>query len=290
MIFFSDFILTQKPWSYCRLDEPVGYNLYLDSSGNGNHLKAIAEGVVADNRQEVTFTGDPFVAGIRPTLETQTLSSGSVDFSITDTALQFVIPQFKSDTWIYRRRKKIQNDLAINTLWVDFLMEIETPAYHEFMKNWLAPLHSYIGDRMSLDHIFFDEEFAHIDGLEGSLVTTSMVQRTQPHTLHETFLRMGSLALVGITGVHYDYDGSYIGHSYRLSLVTRVFSHGEMMDKTIWTRTLVSEDETFNPASPLSTGTHRFTIGILAPQSDSITFKVSIDGRCSGDDHHTSFW
>lgn len=74
MICYSDFILSLKPWSYCRLDEPVGYSLYLDSSGNGNHLKSSVEGLVAENRQVVTLTGDPFIAGIRPMTETQSLS------------------------------------------------------------------------------------------------------------------------------------------------------------------------------------------------------------------------
>lgn len=278
MIFFSDFILSQKPWSYCRLDEPVGYNLYLDSSGNGNHMRAVAEGMVADNRQEVTFAGDPFAAGINPTLETQTLSLGSVNFSITDTALQFAVPQFKSDTWVYRRREKIQNDLAINTMWVDFLMKVETPPYYEYMKNWMPPLHAYDDSRMSVDHLYLNEEFAHIDGLGGGILSSPMVQRTQPYIMHETFLRFGSLALVGITGVHYDYDGSYVGNSYRLSLVTRVLRDGEIAEKVLWSRTLVSEDESFNPSSPLSAGTHRLTIGILAPTSYSMTLQVSVDG------------
>lgn len=63
MICFSDFILSKKPWAYCRLDEPIGHNLYLDISGNRNHLYSSMSGdtyaQVATNRQAIELKGDP---------------------------------------------------------------------------------------------------------------------------------------------------------------------------------------------------------------------------------------
>ena len=278
MISYSDFILSLKPWSFCRLDEPVGYDLYLDSSGNGNHLKSLVEGSVADNRRAVSFTGDPFIAGILPMIETQTLSLGSVDFDIPDTALRLDVPLFKSDNWIYRRREKIQNDLVINSMWLELMIDTDIPSYHETMKNWLPALHSYSDSGMAVDHLYLSDDFTHIDGLAGGLLSSPLSQRTQPYIMHETFLRFGSSALVGITGVHYDYDGSYLGHSYRLSLITRAIRDDEWVEKTVWSRTLVTEDEIVHPSHPLSPGTHRFTIGILNPTTYSMTVKVSVDG------------
>lgn len=278
MIFYSDFILSLKPWSYCRLDEPVGYNLYLDSSGNGNHLKPSVEGSVVDNRQAVSLTGDPFIAGILPMIETQTLSLGSVDFDIPDTALRLDVPLFKSDSWIYRKREKIQNDLVINSMWLELLINTDAPSYHEYMKNWMPPLHSYSDSGMSVDHLYLSDDFAHIDGLAGGILSVPLSQRAQPYVMHETFLRFGSLALVGITGVHYDYDGTYLGYSYRLSLITRVIRDNAWVEKIVWSRILVTEDETMHPSHPLSPGTHRFTIGILNPTTYSMTVKVSVDG------------
>lgn len=278
MICYSDFILSLKPWSYCRLDEPVGYTLYMDSSGNGNHLKPSVEGSVADNRQVVSFTGDPFVSGIRPLIGTQSLSLGSIDFAVRDTALRLDVPLFKSDSWVYRRRVKIQNDLVINSMWFDLIMDTEVPGYHEYMKNWMPLLHSYSDEGLYADHLYIDEEFEHIDCPTDARLDAPLVQRTQPYIMHETFLRFGSLALVGITGVHYDYDGTYMGYSYRLSLATRIFREGEWIEKIVWSRTLVTEDQAVHPAAPLSPGPHRFTAGVLVPTTHSMTIKVSIDG------------
>lgn len=277
MICYSDFILSLRPWSYCRLDEPVGYNLYLDSSGNGSHLKSEVEGVVANNRQPISFTGDPFVAGIHPMIETQRLSFGSVDFEVYDTSLRLDVPVFKSDSWIYRRREKIQNDLVINSMWLEITIDTDTPSYHEYMKNWVPPLHSYSGSSLAVDHLYLEDDFSHIDALAGGRLFSSLSQRTQPYVMHETFLRFGSLALVGITGVHYNYDGTYLGHSYRLSLITQVLKNDEWVEKLIWSRTLVTEDQVLHPASPLA-GSHRFTIGIINPKTYYLMVKVSIDG------------
>lgn len=277
MICYSDFILSLRPWSYCRLDEPVGYNLYLDSSGNGNHLKSEVEGVVANNRQPISFTGDPFAAGIRPMIETQRLSLGSVDFEVDSTSLRLDVPVFKSDSWIYRRREKIQNDLVINSMWLEITIDTDTPSYHEYMKNWVPPLHSYSGSSLAVDHLYLEDDFSHIDALAGGRLFSSLSQRTQPYVIHETFLRFGSLALVGITGVHYNYDGTYLGHSYRLSLITQVLKNDEWVEKLIWSRTLVTEDQVLHPASPLA-GSHRFTIGIINPKTYYLMVKVSIDG------------
>lgn len=278
MICYSDFILSLKPWSYCRLDEPVGYSLYLDSSGNGNHLKSSVEGLVAENRQVVTLTGDPFIAGIRPMTETQSLSLGTIDFDVYDTSLRLDVPLFKSDSWIYRRREKIQNDLVINSMWLELLINTDAPSYHEYMKNWMPPLHSYSDSKMALEHLYLVGDFTHIDGLAGGQLNTKLSQRTQPYVMHETFVRFGSLALVGITGVHYDYDGAYLGYSYRLSLASRTLKDDEWMEKIIWSRILVTEDQAMHPADPLSPGTHRFTIGVLNPTTYSITIKISVDG------------
>ena len=93
------------------------------------------------------------------------------------------------------------------------------------------------------------------------------------------FCDFGSLALVGITGVHYNPDGSYVGFSYRLSLVTRFERDNEQIEKILWSRTLASEDEAFNPSFPLSPGTHRFTLGIKNPKETEITIYLSIDGE-----------
>lgn len=70
MLSYSDYILALKPWSYCRLNEPSGNNIYCDSSKNGNHVYSgyTIDGALpsATNRQYVSFTGEPDIAGIKP--------------------------------------------------------------------------------------------------------------------------------------------------------------------------------------------------------------------------------
>lgn len=277
MIFYSDFILSQKPWSFCRLDEPVGYNLYLDSSGNGNHLKALSDEDVITNQQIITFSGDPFIAGVRPNI--QKLSLDKIDFEIDNNSLQLEVPLFKSDTYTFKRREKIQNHLSVNSLWIDVLMNIETPNYHLTMKNWLPSINFTNNERLFAEHLYLSGEFDHSDGLSGERLSTNLSLNAQSHIQYETFIRIGSLALVGASGVHYNTNGAFIGNSFRLILVTRILVNGNWLEKFLWSRLLVSENSLSNPPSPLSTGTHRFTLGIINPTSSSITIKISIDGN-----------
>lgn len=179
---------------------------------------------------------------------------------------------------MYRKREKIQNDLDINTMWFDLLLKTDVPSYHEYMDDWVPPLRSFSGSKMSIDSLASSDGLGHIDWSNGSSYNLSLSQRTQPYVLHETFLRFGSLALVGSSGVHYDYDGSYLGFSYRLSLVTRILREGEWVEKILWSRTLATENNITHPVSSLSEGTHRITVGVLNPTSHSITLKISIDG------------
>ena len=160
-------------------------------------------------------------------------------------------------------------------------MDVKIPSYHSYMKNWIPITHSYEGSSFSLEHFFLDGEYDHNHALSGERNDVTISFRTQPYVLHETFLRLGSLALVGITGVHYNPDGSYVGFSYRLSMITQFEREGNQIEKILWSRTLASEDESFNPSSPLSQETHRFTIGIMNHKETEITIRLSIDGEPS---------
>lgn len=277
MIFFSDFILSQKPWSYCRLDEPIGYHLYHDSSGNRNHLFSDGYADVAANRQIVDFTGDPFIGGIRPSH--QSLSINSFDHSIKSTALKFQVPLFKSDTWIYRRKEKIQNDLAIHTLWADLIIDTTVPASYTILEDWLPPLVASNGHKASLDHVYTNDEFSHTTALTGNRSSISLSAINQLYSYNETFFILGSVSLIGVTGVHYHYDGTYLGHSYKLMLVTQCLEGTRLVDQILWSKTIVTIDPINDPVdASLNGGSHRFTIGIINPTTYSMTIAVSIDG------------
>ena len=181
MIGFSDFILSKEPWAYCRLDEPVGYNVYHDISGNGNHIYQKDESnqyiKIADNQQNNTFTGDPFISGIKPLIENQTLSRDIVSWSIPDSALSFKIPTFKSDTIGYRKRQVIQNNLSINTLWIDFLMSTKINSYETILKDWLPLALSYNGSILKIDNLYEIGEFEYINSPVGNILSAYLSQK-----------------------------------------------------------------------------------------------------------------
>lgn len=144
MLSFSDFILSQLPWTYCRLDEPIGYNLYHDLTGNRNHLFSSFEndtyGTAASNRQAVTLLGDPSIGGVRPLIENQIIHLNSIDHSIPLNSLWFRVPEFKSNTFTFRRRVKIQNSLDVREMWIDFLMDPHITSYHASLESYLPDL------------------------------------------------------------------------------------------------------------------------------------------------------
>jgi len=279
MISYSDFILSYNPWAFCRLDDPVGYATYLDSSGNKNHLKFDLDTMKPTNRQSISLVGEPFAAGIKPNSQTQSLKIDYIDFDIPESALHFNVPQFKSETIFYRRREKIQNNLVIQSLWVDFLIDISDSLHYDYIKNWWAPIYAYENSKMTIDNLITNEIFETIEFVEGTYLESNLLQKKCLYTINETFIRLGSLAFVGATGVHYDYDGTYLGYSYKLIIVTQVFKNNEWVNHVLWKRTLVTVDPINDPAEPLSSGTHRFTIGVLNPSITSLTVKISIDGE-----------
>lgn len=165
-----------------------GYSLFLDSSGNKNHLKSITE-IPVNNRQSITLAGEPYLAGIRSPIETKRLSLENVDFEVADYDLRFNVPVFKSEIWTYRRWEKYQNDLIVSSMWVDFLMNVEVPSYHSYMKNWIPSIHSYEGTSLYVNHLFLTDEYDHSHALSGECGEVTVSFRTQPFIQHETFLR-----------------------------------------------------------------------------------------------------
>lgn len=125
MLCFSDYILSQKPWSHCRMNEPEGNLVYLDISGNENHLysQKTINGYSNDfnNEQDLTYNDGMVMKGVKQKSLNRILCFNQLDWNIPLTSLQFRIPEFKSDTIFYIRHDKIQNSLFIGEYWLDFI-------------------------------------------------------------------------------------------------------------------------------------------------------------------------
>lgn len=96
MLCYSDFILANQPFSYCRLNEPENHNIYYDLTGNGNHCfrRHLTETEVksANNQYTCSYTGEPGIRGIVPLA---TSSGLQIDWPVNSPSIQ--IPQFYSE-------------------------------------------------------------------------------------------------------------------------------------------------------------------------------------------------
>lgn len=96
--------------------------------------------------------------------------------------------------------------------------------------------------------------------------------------MFETLLIMGPLCLVAESRVHFNCDGSYIGPSLRLNIVSLYQDGSETGEVLLWTRTLITVDEQNDPAQPFTAGAHRFTMGLHQLSTQSFVFALSVDG------------
>jgi len=87
------------------------------------------------------------------------------------------------------------------------------------------------------------------------------------------------MIFTAVSAIHLDYDGT-VSHSLTLKLFFRyVGTDSEAMLYEVWTRTLITSDESLDPAQPFSEGMHRFTFGVELLTTKSIVFRISIDGQ-----------
>lgn len=276
MLCFSDYILAQSPWAYCRLNESVGIVCYNDLTPNNNHLYSqIVEGeyvVAATNQINTTFIGDPGIAAIQP-LEDNRVWGVDQIIDVPDTALRFRVPEFKSDTHIYRNRARIQNSLDPLPMWIDFQWSPHPDAI-------IAPLASHLplgmmssGEFAKVSRVVLGGDFDYTSGYKGERLTEEVQSTTVLGRIYEPFLYFGSLVLVSETTVRVNVDGS-IGHGVKLKVMCE---HEEGWIE-VWSRTIVSLNPSQDPEQPFSNGMHRFVMGIEQPTSSSINFKLSIDG------------
>ena len=262
MISYSDFILSKQPWAYCRLDEPVGINIYHDITGNKNHL--INNNIEIDNNQDIQLLGDPFIRGIKPTIDNQSLFINDYEIDIPDTSLMFNIPLFKSDSFIYRRREKIQNELSVNSMWIDVILGCDWQSHEDKIKDLLPSFLMSNGQNLKSD-LVRQTDIPYNYFIAGA--NTSVDLYTSPlFFISETFLILAHISLVGVTGVHYNPDGTFKGVSFKICLLEN--------KNIIWFKTLQSVNIIDDPIYQLSNGPHRFTIGLL----NSSEVRISIDG------------
>lgn len=276
MLCFSDYILSKSPWTYCRLNEPVGYDLYNDLTGNKNHLYSkIVDGeyvAAANNQNDSTFVGDPDLKAIRPLDSNRTWGVNEIPV-IPDTALCFRVPEFKSENWIYRNSVRIQNAISPLPMWIDFQWDPQPEAIIAPLKDLLPVGLMATGQNSYLNRVIFDDDFDYTSAYDGAYLTENFISTTVLGRIYEPFLYFGSLVLLSETTVRVNLDGT-LGTGVKLKVMCQ---HTDGWIE-MWSRTIVSLNPSVDPADPFASGMHRFVMGIEQPSVDTAHFKLSIDG------------
>jgi len=252
MLQYSDYILACKPWTYCRLNEPLNHNIYCDMSGNNNHLDTSHIEYKAENQLSHIYTQ---FKCIKPNILNNTFSINDFDWLIPETALQFKTPIFKSDTIFYRNGKKIQNDLVIKNIWFDCFIDTSSFVSREYLA--ILELH------------------ANYDLLA---------------KIYEPFIAFGPIRILSQTTAQWDkYDNHLIGYylhfkifvKYDLSVYnneTEMWEY-ETAYKETYSKTLVTLNEINDPIDPFLLEINRFTIGIEQLTQNSFYFNICINGE-----------
>jgi hypothetical protein len=261
MIYFSDFLLSISPWSFYRFNEPLNVDYYRDSSDNNNHLQL--ENHLFDNQQTVSYPGEPYITGIRNLSEYCELGINSVISLNKSKSIFIEIPEFKSESFIYRSRQKIQNTLSINSFWIDICLGTEFPSYHEEMKTWIPVSNLEQGIYSKLETIYTTEENDKTLLLTGNNVYSNLFNSCS-FTVNETYIEIGSLKLIGTSKVFYDDQGDYLGNSLTIGLI-----YGT---EIIWFKVIKDINDSID--SSLYQKPNRITIG-----KDGLNLKLSFNGE-----------
>lgn len=277
MICFSDFILSRKPWSYCRLNEPNGHTVYCDISGNNNHLyphKDNNDYIQAASNQHETSLGE---RAIQPLIENQNLILNSLNSEIPNSALRFNVPEFKSDTVFYRNhREKIQNSLKIKEMWVDVLIDPHPTDHTDLIEHILPLLSSGSGSQTKLDRLVFSSDWGDAKFLSDCHFDININTKTIISRMYEVFMIFGPLVFTSESDIIIDYDGSVLRSVSLKILISYLNPDSEESFKEVWSQVLDTDD---GIASPFSEGLHRFTFGVEQLSSSSIIFRISCDGQ-----------
>lgn len=167
MLYYSDCILSKRPWSYCRLDDSVGSVIYLDQTGNSNHLHSKREmidsewvyTVSAQNQRPNPITGDFNPLSVQIIWNPIVFINGIIWEQPLVYNLSWDIPLFLSEVVSYKRGVKIQNPIQMKHLWMEFVLIDFNPIiqFNQF-DSVLSPIIGSDASRMILDETIVDVE------------------------------------------------------------------------------------------------------------------------------------
>lgn len=142
---YSDHILSLNPWSYCRLTEPVGVNVYSDSSGNRNHC-FVQNQVIATNLTGGLFPGDPFPNSIRPLS-----SSQGTSLLISPNSINQNVPVIYNDHKSYYGGPHYEQKL-IENMWGEVLIDFSGQSTYS-----VGPVKAIITNGQIVVGVFYNE-------------------------------------------------------------------------------------------------------------------------------------
>ena len=106
----------------------------------------------------------------------------------------FNIPLFKSDSFIYRRREKIQNELSVNSMWIDVILGCDWQSHEDKIKDLLPSFLMSNGQNLKSD-LVRQTDIPYNYFIAGA--NTSVDLYTSPlFFISETFLILAHISLV----------------------------------------------------------------------------------------------
>jgi hypothetical protein len=284
MLYYEDIILAERPWSHCPLNEPIDCPVFLDSTGNGNHLyskRALVNGEwvytsTTTNQIDVPIPNSLSAKGTRLIGNTITHFNSIRWDDITDPKMFFDIPIFKSDVIFYRNRVKIQSLLTINHLWIEMVLMDLAPSfeYSTVLNGALSPLYAVSGQTASVDSLLDDDDLEYLVWYSGEQASMSL-SVGYSFSVYELQMIIGPCHVFFACTHYFDPTGFSYRQTLRLEFyMDRTLVYSMMMKDRLWDGT------NFNVTEPNDfTGAHRLTLGVTQTSQSEITLIVSLDGE-----------
>lgn len=281
MFYYTDIILSKRPWAFCRLSEPTTSFIYLDQTGNKNHLYTRSEiedneaiyPIVASNQEENSIINE--ISSKSIIIDDGTIRFfNEIKWNELSLLLFFQVPEFRTEYTFYRRGEKVQELITISSLWMETVFFNFAPfLYFTLFNETFSIFHSFEGSSLILDALIVDIEGFH--GLAGERFDADLAVGYS-FRFFEYLLTLGPIDVFSTTLSRYDHESfPYYQKLYIEFFIDQKSVFELTLKEREWNGVLYIEIE-----PPLFNETDRFTLGVSQSPHDKskLILHLSING------------
>lgn len=208
-MFYSDFILSQNPWSYCKFDTPPGSSIFLDYTGQSHHAMPYNENEVITSN---STSGATLIES-----HCSIFSEFDPSHQSGQLGLQFNIPILRRGVIVYKPREQIDSPIKVDSLWFDIVLSHSNATFDtDFGKDTFDSLSIQTGENSNLfitNNI--TEEDINAFAISGESLNTKIDSGYLFKKYQLQFL-LGPIQVYTVTQCFFDFDGEQ--HQQILSL------------------------------------------------------------------------